>query len=260
MSHQWQHVCIDHRRTRAFVFPDLRQQRARHRNGNGRVACTNQVTDTQFVRAVGVRIDEANRNSVDLRGNDLIDDCVRAGFVQRAFDAAQVTDALVDFESEPAGHQRRWFAPADVVENRHAQTADLEHVAKALCCDQGDACALAFENRIGRHGRRVHDLRDLIDLHAAVADDGLEAGCNTKAVVVRRRQHLGAQHSPFGIQEYEVGKSPADIDAEPRFHQRLAAGKDAVEASLSSPIRSAAFRPRMSSLSSSPRKVQCFLT
>ena len=218
MSHQRQHVGIDDRRAGAFVFPDLRQQRARNRDWNGRVARTNQVAKAQFVRAVSVRIDQADRNGVDLRREDLTDDRVRAGFVQRMLDAAPVIDPLLDLESEPPGNQRRRFAPANVVEDGHPQTADLEHVAKALRGDERDPCALAFENGVRRHGRPVHDLRDLGDLHAAVADDGVETGCDTQAVVLRRRQHLGAQHPSCGVQAYEVGERAADIDADSRFH------------------------------------------
>ena len=131
------------------------------------------------MRAVGIRIDQADRNGVDLRREDLIDDCVRAGFVQRMLDAAQVIDALLDLESEPPRNQRRRFAPANVVEDGHPQAANLEHVAKALRGDERDPCALAFENGVCRHGRPVHDLRDLGDPYAAIADDGLETGCDT---------------------------------------------------------------------------------
>ena len=85
-----------------------------------------------------------------------------AGFVQRAFDAAQVIDALLDLESQPARHQRRRLAPADVVENRHAQTADLEHVAKALRCDQARRARPCLrECALVATVVAVHDLRDL---------------------------------------------------------------------------------------------------
>src|SRR5205814_133667 len=84
------------------------------------------TTPAQFVRAAGVRIDQADRNGVDLRREDPIDDRVRTVFVQRALDAATVIDPLLDFESEPPGNQRRRLAPANVVEDGHAQTADLE--------------------------------------------------------------------------------------------------------------------------------------
>src|SRR5438876_9468858 len=175
-------------------------------------------------------------------------------------DAAPVIDPLLDLESEPPGNQRRRFAPANVVEDGHPQTADLEHVAKALRGDERDPCALAFENSVRRHGRPVHDLRDLGDPYAAIADDGLETGCDTQAVVLRRRQHLGAQHPSCGVQAYEVGERAADIDADPRFHQWLTVGDDAIDARTSSPMRSAALLPRISSFSSVLRKLQCFLT
>ena len=97
------------------------------------VALADQVAQARLVRAVGVGVDEADGDRIDARRPARARRRARAAASSSARSIAPaVVDALVDLEAQPPRHQRRRLAPADVVEHRHAQAPDLQHVAKAV--------------------------------------------------------------------------------------------------------------------------------
>ena len=122
--------------------------------------------------------------------------------------------------------------------------------------DQRHPGALALEQRVGRDRRAVHDLRDVVDAERRRARCALQAVGDALAVVVGRRQHLGAQHAALRVQEHEVGEGAADVDADPCWPCRCVR-RQAVSAMPSS---SAALPPRMRSFSPALRNVQCLRT
>ena len=117
--------------------------------------------------------------------------------------------------------------------------------------DQRDARALALQDRVGRDRRAVHDLRDVVDPERAAGERRLEPLGDTAAVVLGRREHLGALDRAVGCQEHEVGEGAADVDADARRHFAVYRLK---------PTSSAALSPRIRSFSAALRNAQCLRT
>src|SRR5206468_1314025 len=67
---------------------------------------------------------------------------------------------LVHLGAQVAFHQRRRLGPGEVVQPRHAQRADLEHVAEPARGDQPDPRPLQFQNGVRRHRRPVQPVGD----------------------------------------------------------------------------------------------------
>jgi hypothetical protein len=105
-------------------------------------------------------VEEADGNRLDGLGEQRVDRMLGVPGVEPALDPAEGVDALVDHVAEIALDERRRLRPAEVVETRHPQGADLEHVAEALCRDQTDARPLVLEDRVRGHSRAVPDLLD----------------------------------------------------------------------------------------------------
>ena len=84
------------------------------------------------------------------------------GRVERALDMALGVDALVHHAAQIALDQRRRLLPGHVVEARHAQRADFQHVAEAVGGDQADAGALVLEDGVGGDRRAVAELLDAV--------------------------------------------------------------------------------------------------
>ena len=71
-----------------------------------------------------------------------------------------MVDALIDDLAQIALDQRRRLGPGEIVELRHPQGADFEHVAETFRGDQPDARALVFQDRVGGDGGAMADLLD----------------------------------------------------------------------------------------------------
>ena len=112
------------------------------------------------MRRVGERVDEADRDRLDLFGEERIDGPLRVDRIERALDRAPMIDALVHHLTQVALDQRLRFGPADVIEARHAQGADLQHVPEPLGGDESDPRALALEDGVGGDGGAVANFFD----------------------------------------------------------------------------------------------------
>ena len=131
------------------------------------------VLDHHLVRRVGERVDQAHRDRLDLLGEQRIDGALGVGRIERALDVAAMVDALVHHLAQIALDQRRGLGPGEVVELRHPQRADLQHVAEALGGDQPDARALVLEDGVGRDRRAVADFLDRRAAEAGLANTSL---------------------------------------------------------------------------------------
>ena len=126
---------------------------------SGRLA-RDDLLEHQLVRRIGEGVEQADRDRLDLLGQQRIDGALGVGRIERALDLAAMVDALVDHLAQVALDQRRRLGPGEVVEPRHPQRADFQHVAEALGGDQPDARALVLEDRVGGDRRAVADLLD----------------------------------------------------------------------------------------------------
>ena len=118
------------------------------------------VLDHHLVRRIGERVDQADGDRLDLFGEQRIDRALGIGRIERTLDLAAMIDALVHHLAQIALDQRRGLGPGEVVELRHPQGADFQHVAEALGGDQPDARALVFQDRVRRDRGAVADFLD----------------------------------------------------------------------------------------------------
>jgi hypothetical protein len=126
-----------------------------------------------------------------------------------------VVDSLVDHLAQVALDQRRRLGPAQVVEFRHPQRADLEHVAKTLGGDQPDPRALVLQNGVGSDRGAVTDLFDGSPGYPALAKNLGEAVDDRLGVVLDARRDFFGVDGAVGPKQHDVREGAADVDTDP---------------------------------------------
>ena len=180
-------VGVRDRRRRALELRRLGQDVGRERDVQARQLLEQDLARPPLVRRVHVRVDEADRDRLDLARPQLARRTARTESSSSGVDhVARVVDALVDLEPVPARDERRRRVPQDVVELGAVGAADLEHVAEAARRDERRVRAVARDDGVRRHGRAVEERRDLgrLDAERAHALDDAEVEAR------RRRRHL----------------------------------------------------------------------
>src|SRR5437773_9940927 len=109
---------------------------------------------------ISERMKERNGDRLDLLRKQRVDRALGVARIQWPFDDPKGIDALVDHLAQVALDQRRGLGPADVVHARHAQRADLEHVAEPLGRDEAGPGTAVLEDRVRRDRGAVADLLD----------------------------------------------------------------------------------------------------
>ena len=93
--------------------------------------------------------------------------------------------------------------------------SDVDDVAVALAGDHPGAGAIVGENRVGRDGGAVEQVSDLGGGEFLAIAELAYRGEHAERRVVRRRRHLvDADVVRLGVDEYDVGERPADIDSD----------------------------------------------
>ena len=240
-SHDRKHIGVHHRRAGALVLLDLRDQLARERHRHVGVAGADEIPDAHLVGAVRVGVDEADGDRIDAGGEKLVDRASRCRLVQRALDLALGIDPLGDLEPQPPRDERRRLLPSDVVECRHPEASDLEHVPEAEGGDEAYPRPFALEDCIRRDRGPVHELGDAVGVDS---DAGRKAAHDPPAVVLGRREDLSRRDVALLLEKYEVREGAPDINPDSHTHQ------------AANPMSSAAFRPRICSFSAEVRNEQ----
>ena len=168
------------------------------------------LLDPLLVRRVEVGVQQADRDRLDPFGDEKPGGALDAGLVERRVDLALGVDPLVDLDPPAPLDQGRRLGPAHVVEPRHAQIADFEHVAEAARGDQPGLGALVLEDRVRGDRSAVQQLDD-----APAADLGEQRGQpvdDGAGIVVDGGRHLlGVALAPIA-EQHDIGKGAADID------------------------------------------------
>ncbi len=112
------------------------------------------------MRRIGERVDQADRDGLDVLGQQRVDDALGIGRIERTLDVSVGVDALVHDLAQIALDQRRRLDPGQIVEARHPQGADFQHVAEAFRGDQADARALVLQDRVRRDRGAVANFLD----------------------------------------------------------------------------------------------------
>ena len=175
------------------------------------------------MEAVGVRVEEADRNGLHAGGQEGVDRAGRLRLVERAHDLAPVVDALAHLQPPVAGNERRGLLPGEVVEARHAQAADLEDVAEALGGEEARAGALPLQDRVGGDRGAVDDLADHRRVEPLLREEPADALHDATAQVVRRRRDLRREDAALLGEEHDIGERAADIDADAEPHAGMVA-------------------------------------
>ena len=207
-------IRVHHRGRGALVFLDLGQDLvARAYRHTGR-QLLDDALDRELVRRVGERVEKADRNRLDVLRQKLLHRALGVGRIERRLDAAVRVDPLVHGGAKVALDQGRRFFPAQVVKPRHAQRADVEHVAKAGGPDEARARAFALQDRVGADGRAVPDLGQVFAVDRRLREHVGEAVDDGAGVVVDARRNLLRMQEPVARQKDDVGESAADVDAD----------------------------------------------
>ena len=163
-------VGVRDRRRRALELRRLRQDVGRERQMQARQLLEQDLARPPLVGRVHMRVDEADRDRLDLARPQLAGHGAYRVFVERPHHDAGVVDALVDLEPVPPPDQRLGRIPQDVVQLRAVRPTDLEHVAEAARRDERRVRSVARDHGVRRHGRPVEERRDLGRLDAERAD------------------------------------------------------------------------------------------
>ena len=162
------------------------------------------------MRRVDVAVQEMDDDRFTARRQQPLCGVGHGGFIEGCQHLAVGIHAFGNFKSHLAVDHGPEGA-AQPVGLRPCATAELQHVAEALCRDQTDLGDLAFEQRV-RRGRRA--------MHHGLQQCGIEAGRGQRRheadrLVVDGRWHLGEPHFVGGrIDRQQVGEGAADIDAD----------------------------------------------
>ena len=172
------------------------------------------LLDHQLVRRIGERVDQANRDRLDVLGEQRVDDALGIGKIERAFDVALVVDALIHHLAQVAFDQRLRLGPGEIVEAGHPQCADLQHVAEALGGDEPDTRSLVLQDRIGCDGRAVADFIDRAAGQSGLGKQFGQAVDDGARVVVDARRHLLGVDRAVRAENNDVGEGAADVDTD----------------------------------------------
>src|SRR5262249_13158830 len=105
------------------------------------------------------------------------------------------------------------FGPADIIEPRHAQGADLQHVPEPLGGDESDPRALALEDGVGGDGGAVANFFDSRTGQAGLRKYFRKPIDDRPRLVLDARRPLLWMDAAVGADEHDVGEGAADVDA-----------------------------------------------
>jgi len=97
---------VQRRRQRAFVLADLRQDRARARDGHAEVRCSDVFGQAALVCVVLVGEQQADGDAIDAGGRELLDDGVDSGVLEWLAHGTPLVQALCDLVAPMPGDDR----------------------------------------------------------------------------------------------------------------------------------------------------------
>ena len=165
---------------------------------------------------IHVRVEQANRNHVDVFRQQPVHRRFRGLALERLLDPAVCVNPLGHHDAQIAFYQGWRLDPLQVIEPRHPQVADLQDVAEAVGADQADPRTLQLEDRIGGNRGAVHDLENLGRFHSRFIEDLRETFDNGASVVVHARRHLLGEQTPLFVDQHDVRERAADVHSDPK--------------------------------------------
>ena len=214
------HVGVDSRRAHPVELLELRQDVRGEGDGDAGKLGGQQLADRPLVRRVGVGVEQADGDGVDLRPPHPLDHAPGRPGLQRRQHLAGVEHALLHLEAEPPGNQRLGPPHPPVVQHRPVLPSDQQHVAEAGGGNQRGARPLPLQQGVDGDGRPVDEEADVGGVEAVAVDEQAHALRDGERLVRRGRRRLGELDPvPLHVVQGEVGEGPSDIDTQPVAHR-----------------------------------------
>ncbi len=214
--HQRLHIGVGAGRREALELAHLRRHLGGKRDAQPGHARQQQLAEAALMLRVGVGMDQADGDAFDaVRLQDLGDDAVDRGFIERDQHLALRAGALDDLDTHMARHERLRQIEVDVVDLEPPFGRDLQGVAEAVRGDERRACALALDQRVCGQRRAVDHESEIGGAEFRFGEELPDALDHRLLRCARRRQELGREPA-FGRLEGEVSEGAADVDADAR--------------------------------------------
>ncbi len=149
-------------RVEALEFAHLRRNLRRDRNGEARKALQDRVADGDLVCAIGIGMNEADRDTFIAACRDLLDDGCNRSIVQIKQNLARRIDTLTHDEAVSARDESlRRQGNIEIILLETVLGAHLEHVAKTFRRHEGGPGAAPLDQRVGGKRRAMDEDADL---------------------------------------------------------------------------------------------------
>ena len=214
-------VGVGDRRAHPFVFANFRLHPSRDADQCGIEGFSGDLGYPLFMCRIRRRMHEAHRQGLNLGFLEFADRPTHIRFVKGHVDRSIGQHPFGDTLAEAAWDQRRRKFRRKIQVVVTSLAAHLEHVAEARCGDQPHPCAGILDNDVGRQRRRVDEDAHLFRRDLETIPYGFQTLEHGSAGIFRGREHLETQKiSSAGVEDNEVRKCPADVDADPilAFH------------------------------------------
>ena len=168
-----------------------------------------EVAQLELVHGIDVRVDEADRDRLDVLVANAREQRLETRRIERRLDRTVPAQPLDDLDDVAARHEPLGLAVAQGVELLAIVAGDRVRVAQTLGHDEEQASALALQKRVQADGRAVNEKLDPAQLGNELA----QAGEHALRRVRRSREHLpGARLSVLAFVEHdEVRERAADV-------------------------------------------------
>ena len=168
------------------------------------------------MRRIDIRVEEADGDALDPRGEQALEGARQVGRVQGANDGAVGGHPLIDVEAAFAWNQRRRLPGEEVVDLGSLLTADFKEVTKSPRREQTGHRPLALEQSVGCHRRPETDEGHFGRFGAGHLEDLDETRDRRAVRSVRRRGQLVTYGvAALLVEEVEVGECTADVHSNP---------------------------------------------
>src|SRR6516164_6842525 len=163
---------------------------------------------------VGISVNEAHRHGFEILGSNpgaCLLECIA---VKRADHLTAMVEPFRHLEAPPPAHQRRRALLIHIVKAHQPQTADFKQITKTFRRNQSSACTATLNYGVCRNGGAMDQLLDIVAGYARLPQHVSDTRKDRLGVIAARRQDLAGDKASAAGEEDEVGKGPADIDAE----------------------------------------------
>ncbi len=206
---------------RALVFAELRQDFRRQRHGHVWRDFLDNGFDPLFMLRVRVGVHQRDRYRFRAQFDQVADGLARRCLVERRDDLAARIHAFPDAAGQLEIGQRIRLLHDDPAgkRSRRLRARQMQNLLEVLGDQETDFGALCFQHDVGRHRRAVKERGDIGGGDAGFLDQLLDPFENPDRLIARRRRRFQKPHRTGAfVEQKQVRKSPADINAEPATH------------------------------------------